>query len=316
MTKHKKMRWKCPYCSQASSRKWNIEIHMKRRHIGHDLPLPMNYDVKTAAQDEMTPERCSKPYSMFQYPDLSEFLWPFSLDDKKFQQKDDVDDFITKMQSMLNLTSIFSSTTSKTPAIPTRYFPHSIHGPCFYNGLGVTPRTSETNLQKENFERILGFSARHCNLCLSNEVVPIVKLSRRSPVIGQHFCSPDRLQEVQFLTSDERNRLAMVGEQKIPDSLFRRCKEWIREGAYLQTYPIDPEGASSKKIGIDNLKKDSWIVRAIYETTILLTDSELFEFLVMAHNETAGYFCLYSVLGRKYCYYLYAIIRKPLQILL
>jgi hypothetical protein len=37
MTKNKK--WQCPRCSRRSSRRWNIVVHIRRKHGGVGLPI-------------------------------------------------------------------------------------------------------------------------------------------------------------------------------------------------------------------------------------------------------------------------------------
>lgn len=69
-------------------------------------------------------------------------------------------------------------------------------------------------------------------------------------------------------------------------------------------------------INSDRYNKDSWCLRAINETEILLKDFELSEFLLMVRDTTAAYFCVYSSLGAKQiCHYLFVIKRKPLDVL-
>jgi hypothetical protein len=39
--------WCCPYCSQTSSRHWNMQVHIKRRHSGIGEPL-LSYNMNSS----------------------------------------------------------------------------------------------------------------------------------------------------------------------------------------------------------------------------------------------------------------------------
>ncbi len=34
-----RQKWRCPHCSQRSARRWNLEVHIKRRHNGKGEPI-------------------------------------------------------------------------------------------------------------------------------------------------------------------------------------------------------------------------------------------------------------------------------------
>jgi hypothetical protein len=34
-----RLKWRCPHCSQTSSRHWNLEVHIKRWHQGIGRPI-------------------------------------------------------------------------------------------------------------------------------------------------------------------------------------------------------------------------------------------------------------------------------------
>jgi hypothetical protein len=312
--KQRKMKWKCPNCPQTSATRWNMEVHIKRKHVGHGLPRSIDHDGSPLQQQLYTDfKHYSRSDNIFVNEDVSEILWPFSRDDKGPQRKDWLDDLAKYMRSMQDLISLssyslsalYNRTQPTQPPIFPRYFHHDIGNNTFL---------SEIGLQKENFDAIIGFSAKVCKLCLTITIDPTILQNGKDLIKSQHSCSPDRLNKIQLLTADQMNKLAADAEQNIPESLLRRCKEWTIDGAYLQVYPTDQVYVSSTMIDIDKLNKESWIVRAINETTILLKDFELSEFLVKARNQTAASICLYSSKAKEICYYLFVIKRKPLPV--
>jgi hypothetical protein len=322
MMKQKKMKWKCPSCSEESIRKWNIEVHIKRRHIGHALPVPFDHDASVKQQERYSdPVHHSRLYNIFGDQDVSK-LWPFT--SEITSEKDPLDDILNAMQSIHNhnLTISMTSNTRRTlynqtlpPALP-RYFGHHISRPPFHNNIGHYTYPSEIRLQKENFDGVIGFNGKVCKSCLIVVTIPRIRRRGNDPVKMEHSCNPDRIREIQHLTVVQKNRLAADLEANIPKSLIKRCKEWTADGAYLRAYPIDQEYSPSIMINSDRYNKDSWCLRAINETEILLKDFELSEFLMMVRDTTADYFCVYSSLGAKQiCHYLFVIKRKPLDIL-
>ncbi len=317
--KQRKMKWKCPNCPQASARKWNMEVHIRRKHVGHGLPRSLDQDGYTMQQQVYTDfKHYPRSDNTFVNQDVSEMVWPFSRVDKGPQRKDWLDDLVKYARSMLDLMSLINNSRSALynrtrptqPPIFPGYFHHSVRTK-FHNDIGNNTFLSEIGLQKENFDGTIGFSAKVCKLCLAITIVPTMRQNGKNPIKIQHSCSPERLNEIQLLTADQRNKLAANAEQNIPESLLRRCKEWTIDGAYLQVYPMDQVYLSNTKIDIDKLNKESWIIRAINETTILLKDFELSEFIAMTRNETAAFICLYSSRAKEICNYLFVIKRKP-----
>lgn len=292
-----------------------MEVHIKRKHVGHGAPRSLDHDGSATQQQLYSDfKHYSRPDNIF---DVFEKLWPFSSDDKGPQRKDWLDDLVKYTRLMLDLMSLSSHCRSalynrtqptQLPVLP-RYFGHAIYGPSFHNNIGNYTYPSEIGLQKESFDGVTRFIGKVCKKCLTISIIPSLQRGKI-----EHSCSPDTLNEIQLLTADQRNKLAVDAEQNIPESLLRRCKEWTIDGAYLQVYPMDQVYVSSTKIDIDNLNKESWIIRAINETTILLKEFELSEFLVRARNETAAFICLYSSRAKVICYYLFVIKRKPLPL--
>lgn len=261
--KQRKMKWKCPNCPHTSARKWNMEVHIKRKHVGHGLPRSIDHDGSAMQQQVYTDfKHYSRLDNIFVNEDVSEILWPFSRDDKGPQRNDWLDDLEKYTRSMLDLMSLSSNSRSALynrtqptqPPIFPRYFHHSVRT-MFHNDIGNNTFLSEIGLQKENFDAIIGFSAKVCKLCLTITIVPTIRQNGKDPIKSQHSCSPDRLNEIQLLTADQMNKLAADAEQNIPESLLRRCKEWTIDGAYLQVYPMDQVCVSDTKIDIDNLTK-------------------------------------------------------------
>jgi hypothetical protein len=301
----KKMKWKCPSCPQTSARRWNIEVHIKRKHLGHGLPVS-DHDASVKLQERYSDiGHHSMPYNIFRDQDVFDSLWPFT------PGKDSFDDLLNGMQSMLYRMSIFNNIPRRLynqtlPPVLPRDFGHSIYGPPFHNNIGNYIYPSETGLQKENFDGVTGFIGKVCKMCLTISIIPSLQRGKI-----EHSCNSDRLNEIKHLADDQKKRLSASLEQDLPNLLFRRCKEWANDGVYLQAQAIGSDHISSVRIDIEKIKNNSWIMRAINQYQIPLKDPELLKFLQMVHFQTATFVCIYSSRGtNQTSYYQFAIRRK------
>ncbi len=59
-----RQKWCCPYCSQRSSRRWNLEVHIKRRHNG--IGEPIDEEELKQFKDEISNQFLyhNQPYSL------------------------------------------------------------------------------------------------------------------------------------------------------------------------------------------------------------------------------------------------------------
>ena len=155
------------------------------------------------------------------------------------------DDLLNGMESMQDLTSIFNNIprplyNQTLPPVLPRYFRHSIYGPPFHNNIGNYTYPSEIGLQKENFDGVTGFIAKVCERCLIISIIPSLQKGKI-----EHSCHSDRMNEIKHLSDHEKKRQSASLEQDIPNSLFRRCKEWANDGVYLQAQAIGSDHISS-----------------------------------------------------------------------
>jgi hypothetical protein len=84
----KKDEMECPNCPQTSARRWNMEVHIKRKHVGHGLPRSIEHDGSALQQQVYSDfKHYSRSDNIFVNEDVSEILWPFSRDDKVLKEK-------------------------------------------------------------------------------------------------------------------------------------------------------------------------------------------------------------------------------------
>ena len=47
--------YRCPHCTQTSSRRWNLKTHMQRRHSGGGIGQPIKSELSRPSSDQAFP---------------------------------------------------------------------------------------------------------------------------------------------------------------------------------------------------------------------------------------------------------------------
>lgn len=160
----------CPHCDQKSTRRWNLETHIKRRHGGAGRPIP-----KIPNAPSHSPANNSFGEFKPRYPNN---LFPNSKGDQLDVQRNIIE---------------FSRIVSPYLA------------PDLYGGLrsSLTPfvaANSPMNLGFSDGRNILGYKGHVCRKCLLWQIEQIHDDEERILSRSNHTCDPRKLHEAQLVT--------------------------------------------------------------------------------------------------------------------
>jgi hypothetical protein len=133
MSKQKQM-WCCPYCSQRSARRWNLEVHIKRWHNG--IGEPIDEEESNEIKDKMSNQFFyhNHPYSV---NDL--FMGSWKGKEKERDIIDEIYQIVMELKENLRKIKVIKSFFYELS-----YSSSSLQQPSIITGLGQTP-IIETN---------------------------------------------------------------------------------------------------------------------------------------------------------------------------
>jgi hypothetical protein len=174
----------CPQCDQHSTRRWNLETHIKRRHGGTGRPIPEIAKVPL--------QSAGKPVS-------NNWLGDF----RKSRSANNI--FSATNNHPLDLQKDIIQTLRVIKEI---YELRSFFAPGLNFALPM-------NIDFSNWDTILGFKGYVCEKCLSYEIKFIFDDTKRISLKSNHTCNQQRLYEAQHVkdtpgTIHQRRRQEMI----------------------------------------------------------------------------------------------------------
>ena len=159
----------CPYCNQKSTRRWNLQTHIKRRHGGTGGPIPKMPNVPMQSSSEPVSNNWHGDFPKSRYPNN---IFSTSKDDQPDLQRYIIET-LWKIKEINEIRSYFA--------------PGGLNG-----GL-------PTNLCFSDWGTPLGFKGYVCKKCISFEIVPIFDDVKRKSLKSRHACNPQKLHDAQFV---------------------------------------------------------------------------------------------------------------------
>lgn len=182
MTRNQKG-WLCPYCSQTSSRHWNLEIHIKRKHngIGHPIEAGLTTnDISTNGKFASDANRMKVIHPVSSRVGLKkEESRTINSSDNLLQDIRKNNDIVSEWIKFQNLSRISSSSQQDilianllmSQFLSTFSKPFS-KPKASQNSTNIT--TNNANLPEENNGLPVGYRIVSCNRCVSeNRLEPI-----------------------------------------------------------------------------------------------------------------------------------------------
>jgi hypothetical protein len=266
----------CPYCDQKSTRRWNLETHIKRRHGGTGQPIPV-------------------PNVPFQSP---------------------VNYRVSSFPNSSSSNSIFSTSNSDPMALQRQIIEFArivspwIYGfrPSLSPGLyGAQPM----NVGFSGGRNVLGYKGHVCNKCLSWEIGEIHD-DEKELLRSNHTCDPQKLQEMQSVTdipgtiNKQRLELIFYLTLACTNDMYNQQELVDLTAVEIPPRVFDKQSDSYEEyVDLDSLPPGipDWVHRAVKEGRTFVNRTGLAEFLSI-FGATLGFFRL-TIYGVKQYFFVY-----------
>lgn len=322
--------WKCSICPQISSRKWNLEVHIRRLHKGTGIPIRLQYNRRAGPkavsfEDAVIPEHhgLQSPTYVSTEPNKSQL-------GQKPDFVDDLHDFVFqqlpgKLKKWHELSAYFSLVGKSPPSdgIPQQWDAFYTYPPSQVID-DQNPLASQTS--------IFGFEAIACEKCLLAVPLDVIIVNGmggvgESLVRSFHACDPanhispkqlEELEQISTVPITENNRTVPLNEFYV-GLLKDKCHEWIKNEVKLVSVKLLKWPKQSIRILAEPAKVENhWAVRAVQHSHTVLNDEELLEFLKVCNGRTFNVFEVNSgdTINRSNNYLLYVhwLPYPPIQI--
>ena len=235
--------WKCPNCTQISTRHWNLKRHIERKHRAGQTNLTYISGNSTFNfSDPVTP-----PYSYYvNYQNepyrnmrINDILHPVTQYTKNnYYREDKWFDLFCRMYE-LQLMDNQSSNMN-----PVQYYPQPPTQ--FYGALTGDPiNTGFKEIQDKharNLDGVIGYKIEICEKCLTTLTFDIGRSTEYWRIQDVHKCEPATLAATKSLDPAQYSFNLLTKLTKIPELLFEKFNEWANNTTgmlYLIARPFE-----------------------------------------------------------------------------
>jgi hypothetical protein len=278
----------CPHCNQTSTRRWNLKIHIDRRHAGAGRPIP-----KIATEPIWTGGVGYK--TRFKNNN-------FSITNHN-PKADDPEDFLEQSLQPLRKLKEFKDLYSELSGQKA---------PSLNMGFMVSDLASKTTT---TYGTTLGYKGYGCDKCLTFGFEQIFDHPTMTSLKVNHICNTQRLHEAQSVkdiatTAKQRRQELILYLTMIVDHIFQQ--EPIELAAVEIPYYVFEKPISEEYVDLDSVSSGTaidWAYDVATGYKINIDKIVLSQFLAI-FNATLGFFRL-KIDGTKR--YFFAYIAKGLQ---
>jgi hypothetical protein len=208
-------KYRCPYCQQTSSRRWNLQVHLRRRH--------------QAAGESVSPSQegsafGGRPRYRFKPGDGRFFDFnSFSRSDRRWAningERNPLDDTIENLRRIVEIKRLTEEVNPQYQQYPS-FMPQIDYVSINYieeflkklDSMTFTPETDPLR------DRIIGLRCHICEICLSTNPLPLHGFRESSMIVPSHHrCNPRRVANLQGLTGLDRRSKVMELYRSSPE---------------------------------------------------------------------------------------------------
>jgi hypothetical protein len=273
-----KGKWICPNCQIYSTRHWNLQRHIQRRHGG--MGEPISQDTMQYFKD-MNLQNLRFPLD-YSYASLSSSK---EKPQKKFSDllEDQVLQPLRKVVEFKNLVSQLSV----IPRQQQRIWPAS----------GVYSNMP-SRFDHDNLE-IIGYRGNVCEKCLiiSIDIVFRHNDQESGQIETKHRCNSKRLFDIQL--QPDKAKTTTNQHDKLIEYMKKKVNTWTKNSAYVVAIEIPQNAVVNNCFDITPTDENHWAARAIKNKLTILNDEEISDFLCKAGNATCAYFKVISAYSQQ-----------------
>ena len=211
----KNVKYFCPFCSQTSSRKWNLQVHIQRRHPGmRELegaePVTSPDDMRIRRRITNLDNVEAKVTSHYgRDVDRGNFFHHIGDNTiSKGGKKDSLDDTLETLRKVLEIKKITKELSAPLPRQPFPWIVAATDPTSLSYNSGSLEKLLSMTFSPETDplrHRIIGFTCLSCRACMATIPLALHGFEEnRKIVTSNHACNPGRVVTVQNFSKDEK----------------------------------------------------------------------------------------------------------------
>jgi hypothetical protein len=274
-------KYSCPLCHQASSRKWNIIIHIARKHPGSNVE-PVLTSLKKANSSFGGNAR-----------DESIYRTSFGHGPKAGEVNNALDTMNETMGKIIKfkrqLDELVPESRCFNPfncIVPPSSLQSIELGQAYFDWLCSNDFTPETDPCRH---LTLGFESYICSQCLGYMPLSFYGTRGTNNIIrSYHRCDQIRLSEVKSLSDEVKDVEELKLQTAAPDKMHRAIKEWWTNNNSPYVVAVKLRSVPTNSYDFTSLVTGDydWLRSAMQGTRLLLDDNQLREFLFLTGGNT------------------------------
>jgi hypothetical protein len=284
----KEKNYSCPFCPQTSSRKWNLEVHLVRKHhaLGEAIKITSltrtNSRFSRRAIDENIAwnHAINKPHEQYR---PSFFIR--GLNGENNNPLDMTIQWLEKMSEYCRLVPRPRPDSSSWSSPVTNMLP-SQFSQGFLDQLGSMEFTAKTEPIQH---MVVGYESYICDRCLVDAPLSFCGMSGAGEVVrSYHRCNQKRMREIQRLSKQDRDCERFQLYISRPEEIHKAIKELWTEGKSPYLIAVKLSSIPRNSYDFTSLlgRGYKWLHRAIQGESIPLDKSQLKEFLFQTNGNT------------------------------
>jgi hypothetical protein len=267
--------YSCPFCQQTSSRKWNLQVHLIRKHHGVGSPLENNWD-----------ERSSGAHNKYS----SKRILPFTERQKNIGKTSPASYILKGLHEFLEIESLLDKLIPREGPQPLQMPMYASNSfPTFEEFLDILTSLSFTPKTDPLRQHIMGYECYICSRCLVTSPLSFIVIKDTGKVFRtEHRCHPVAIARVEKLTENEKNRTFLYQYISSNDTMSRAIKnEWIDgKSPYLIAKKLQSVPRNSYDFTSELEHGSEWLNRVTRDEIILLDDEQLAKFLFLSNGNS------------------------------
>jgi hypothetical protein len=287
-----KPRWNCFHCQMSSTRHWNVQRHIGRRHGGMGEPVRSN---NRRYYKDMDPQNFASPFAYSHHSSMSILAQEKKLHNNFSSVLEN--QILAPLRKMVEYKNLLRQLSTIQQQQQQRMildgddilYP-SIQSMTFRTDESINNLSEEPSLDNENNSEIIGYRGHVCEKC---SIISIDTIFRHEDgESGQpermHTCNSKTLDDSQ-LESNMDKTIKNVND-KLPELMKKKVNSWTQNSASLLAIEMPPKVAFKNCFEITPTNENHWAARAIKNKRTILNDDELSDFLHKVRNSTCAAF--------------------------
>jgi hypothetical protein len=280
--------YSCPFCPQTSSRKWNLEVHLVRKHhaLGEAIKITSSTQTNSRFSRRAIDENIVGNHAInTPHEQYRPSFFIRGLNGENNNPLDMTIEWLGKMSEYCRLVPRPRPDSFNWSSPVMNMFPSQFSQGFLYQ-LGSMEFTAKTEPIRH---MIVGYESYICDRCLVNAPLSFCGMSGADEVArSYHRCNQKRMREIEGLSKQDRDSERFQLYISRPEEIHKAIKELWTEGKSPYLIAVKLSSIPRNSYDFTSLLGQGykWLHRAIQGKSIPLDESQLKEFLFQTNGNT------------------------------